>query len=97
MVRTTAKLQCNDNQDVKSAKQILDNDHYGLEDVKDRILEFLSTVVKRGKIGGSIICLVGPPGVGKTSIGKSVAEALGREFFQFSVGGMRDEAEIKIR
>ncbi len=84
-----------DNQDIKKAKAVLDSDHYGLEDVKDRILEFLSTVVKRGKIGGSIICLVGPPGVGKTSIGKSVADSLGRKFFRFSVGGMRDEAEIK--
>lgn len=84
-----------DNHDIKKAQRILDQDHYGLNDVKDRILEFLSTIVKRGKIGGSIICLVGPPGVGKTSIGKSVAEALDRPFFRFSVGGMRDEAEIK--
>ena len=84
-----------DNHDIKKARQILDQDHYGLKDVKDAILEFLSSVIKRGKIAGSIICLVGPPGVGKTSIGKSVAEALGRKFFRFSVGGMRDEAEIK--
>ncbi len=84
-----------DNNDIKLARSILDGDHYGLKEVKDRILEFLSTVVKRGKIAGSIICLVGPPGVGKTSIGKSVASALGRKFFRFSVGGMRDEAEIK--
>ena len=84
-----------DNSDIKSARQILDNEHYGLEEVKDRILEFLSTVIKRGTVSGSIVCLVGPPGVGKTSIGKSVANALGREFFRFSVGGMRDEAEIK--
>lgn len=84
-----------DNDDIKEARRILDHDHYGLEEVKDRILEFLSTVIKRGKIAGSILCLVGPPGVGKTSIGKSVANALGRKFFRFSVGGMRDEAEIK--
>ncbi len=84
-----------DNSDIKEARRILDRDHYGLEEVKDRILEFLSTIVKRGKIAGSIICLVGPPGVGKTSIGKSVAHALNRQFFRFSVGGMRDEAEIK--
>jgi ATP-dependent Lon protease len=84
-----------DNADIKAARNILDHDHYGLEEVKDRILEFLSTIVKRGKIAGSIICLVGPPGVGKTSIGKSVAHALKRKFFRFSVGGMRDEAEIK--
>jgi ATP-dependent Lon protease len=84
-----------DNEDIKEARRILDHDHYGLEEVKDRILEFLSTVIKRGKIAGSILCLVGPPGVGKTSVGKSVANALGRKFFRFSVGGMRDEAEIK--
>lgn len=84
-----------DNQDIKSAREILDEEHYGLQDVKELILEFLSAVIKRGSIGGSIICLVGPPGVGKTSIGESIAEALGRKFFRFSVGGMRDEAEIK--
>ncbi|MCB0634616.1 MAG: endopeptidase La, partial [Lewinella sp.] len=63
--------------------------------VKERILEFLSTIIRRGRVAGSIICLVGPPGVGKTSIGKSIAHALGRKFYRFSVGGMRDEAEIK--
>jgi len=84
-----------DTLDVKRAREILNSEHYGLEDVKDTILEFLASVIKRGKIAGSIICLVGPPGVGKTSIGKSVADALGRKFFRFSVGGMRDEAEIK--
>lgn len=84
-----------DNQEIKTARNVLDEDHYGLEEVKDRILEFLSSVIKRGKVAGSIICLVGPPGVGKTSIGKSIAHALNREFFRFSVGGMRDEAEIK--
>ena len=84
-----------DNTDIKKARAILDSEHYGLDEVKDLILEFLSTIIKRGKVAGSIICLVGPPGVGKTSIGRSVAHALGREFFRFSVGGMRDEAEIK--
>ena len=84
-----------DNQDIKAARTILDHDHYGLTDVKELILEFLSAIIKRGSIGGSIICLVGPPGVGKTSIGQSIADALGRKFFRFSVGGMRDEAEIK--
>ena len=80
---------------IAKARAVLDRDHYGLDDVKDTILEFLATIVRRGKVAGSIICLVGPPGVGKTSIGRSVAEALGRKFFRFSVGGMRDEAEIK--
>jgi ATP-dependent Lon protease len=84
-----------DNKNIVKARRILDRDHYGLLDVKELILEFLSAVIKRGSIGGSIICLVGPPGVGKTSIGQSIAEALGRQFFRFSVGGMRDEAEIK--
>ncbi len=84
-----------DNHDLLKARNILDKQHYGLADVKERILEFISTIVKKGKVSGSIICLVGPPGVGKTSIGKSIAQALGREFYRFSVGGMRDEAEIK--
>ncbi|MEL6274077.1 MAG: endopeptidase La, partial [Bacteroidota bacterium] len=84
-----------DSHDVPEARRVLDRDHYGLDDVKDNILEFLATILKRGTVSGSIICLVGPPGVGKTSIGKSIAAALGREFFRFSVGGMRDEAEIK--
>ncbi|MBN2159639.1 MAG: endopeptidase La [Spirochaetes bacterium] len=84
-----------DNYDIKKAKKILDRDHYGLDDIKDRILEFISTGKMKGNITGSIICFIGPPGVGKTSIGKSVAEALNRKFFRFSLGGMRDEAEIK--
>jgi ATP-dependent Lon protease len=84
-----------DNYDLVKARKILNQQHYGLDDVKQRILEFISTIIKRGKVSGSIICLVGPPGVGKTSIGKSIADALGRKFYRFSVGGMRDEAEIK--
>lgn len=84
-----------DSNDVPEARSVLNEDHYGLDDVKDNILEFLATILKRGSVAGSIICLVGPPGVGKTSIGKSIARALGREFYRFSVGGMRDEAEIK--
>ncbi len=84
-----------DNLDLASARKELDKDHYGLEDVKRRILEFLAVGIMKGRIGGSIILLVGPPGVGKTSIGKSIAAALGRAFYRFSVGGMRDEAEIK--
>jgi len=84
-----------DNYDLSKARKVLNEQHYGLDDVKQRILEFISTIVKRGKVSGSIICLVGPQGVGKTSIGKSIADALGRQFYRFSVGGMRDEAEIK--
>ncbi|MFO7593953.1 MAG: endopeptidase La [Pseudomonadota bacterium] len=81
--------------DLKRARKILDRDHDGLDDVKQRILEFLAVGQLRGTIAGSILLLVGPPGVGKTSIGRSVAETVGRKFYRFSVGGMRDEAEIK--
>ena len=84
-----------DKLDLKRARRVLDRDHYGLEDVKKRILEFLAIGIHKGEISGSIILLVGPPGVGKTSIGHSIADALGRRFYRFSVGGIRDEAEIK--
>ena len=84
-----------DRLDLSHARKVLDRDHYGLEDVKSRILEFLAVGMMKGEVAGSIILLVGPPGVGKTSIGKSIADALGRRFFRFSVGGIRDEAEIK--
>jgi ATP-dependent Lon protease len=81
--------------DLSRARRILDEDHYGLDDVKERILEYLAVRKLKKDSKGSIICLVGPPGVGKTSVGKSIARALGKKFFRFSVGGMRDEAEIK--
>ncbi|MGF1615944.1 MAG: endopeptidase La [Gammaproteobacteria bacterium] len=81
--------------DLKIARAVLDRDHDGLGDVKDRIIEFLAVGVLKGEVTGSILLLVGPPGVGKTSIGRSIADALGRKFYRFSLGGMRDEAEIK--
>jgi ATP-dependent Lon protease len=81
--------------DLARAQEILEGDHYGLKDVKDRILEYLAVRKLKRNAKGSILCLVGPPGVGKTSVGKSIARALNKEFFRFSVGGMRDEAEIK--
>lgn len=84
-----------DSYNLNRARKILDRDHYGLKDVKERILEFIAVGKMKGDISGSILCLVGPPGVGKTSVGKSIADALGRTFYRFSLGGMRDEAEIK--
>ncbi len=84
-----------DNLDLKSAKKVLDEDHYDLERVKERILEYLGVRKLKEQMKGPIICFVGPPGVGKTSLGKSIARALGREFFRMSLGGMRDEAEIR--
>ena len=84
-----------ENYDVSRAREILDEDHYGMKDAKDRILEFIAVGKLRGAVQGKIICFVGPPGVGKTSIGKSIARALDREFYRFSVGGLSDSAEIK--
>ncbi len=80
---------------IESARKILERDHYGLKDVKDRILEFLAVRRKKKDTKGSIICLVGPPGVGKTSVGISIAHSLKKQYFRFSVGGMNDESEIK--
>lgn len=88
-------IQSEECQDITKAEEVLAHDHYGLEDIKQRILEFIGVGKLVGGVKGSILCLVGPPGVGKTSIGKSIARALNRKFYRFSVGGMRDEAEIK--
>ncbi|MGE3557136.1 MAG: endopeptidase La [Candidatus Obscuribacterales bacterium] len=88
-------VQSRERCDIDRAEKVLEKDHWGLKDIKERILEFISVGRLSGGVKGSIIALVGPPGVGKTSIGKSIARALGRKFFRFSVGGMRDEVEIK--
>lgn len=80
---------------IPNAQKVLDEDHYGLQDVKDRILEFIAVGKLRGTVEGKILCFVGPPGVGKTSIGKSIARALNRQYYRFSVGGLTDVAEIK--
>ena len=87
--------QSAENFGIKNAVTVLDEDHHGLKDVKDRILEFIAVGKLRGTVEGKILCLVGPPGVGKTSIGKSIARALNRQYYRFSVGGLTDVAEIK--
>ncbi|MBY0370519.1 endopeptidase La [bacterium] len=88
-------LRSKENHSLTRARRVLNEDHYGLKDVKERILEFLAVKKLKSSHEGTILCFVGPPGTGKTSLGKSIARALNRKFFRFSVGGMRDEAEIK--
>ena len=83
------------NKDINHAEEVLEADHYGLDKVKERILEYLAVQQRAGKLRGPILCLVGPPGVGKTSLGKSIARATGRQFIRMSLGGIRDEAEIR--
>ncbi|MEJ6070833.1 AAA family ATPase, partial [Psychrobacter sp. 16-Bac2893] len=87
----TTKVSIN----LDKAKTVLDEDHYGLQDVKDRILEYLAVQSRVKKLRGPILCLVGPPGVGKTSLGESIARATGRKFVRMALGGVRDEAEIR--
>ncbi|ESO87544.1 hypothetical protein LOTGIDRAFT_127560 [Lottia gigantea] len=88
-------VQTDENLELKQAREILEEDHYGMEDVKKRILEFIAVSNIKGRVQGKILCFYGPPGVGKTSIAKSIARALNRQYFRFSVGGMSDIAEIK--
>ena len=95
MVELPWSKKSKDNLDIAAAERVLNEDHYDLEKVKERILEYLAVRKMKGKMKGPILCFVGPPGVGKTSLGKSIARALGREFVRVSLGGVRDEAEIR--
>jgi ATP-dependent Lon protease len=95
MVELPWQQESEDQLSVKEARRILDEDHWGLEKVKDRIVEFIAVLSLKRDLKGPILCFVGPPGSGKTSLGRSIARALGREFQRVSLGGMRDEAEIR--
>ena len=95
LVELPWSVSTKDNIDIKKAHGILDEDHYDLDKVKERILEFLSVLKLKGEMKGPILCFVGPPGVGKTSLGKSIARAIGKKFIRISLGGMKDEAEIR--
>jgi len=95
MLSVPWKKRTRNKKDLRAAREVLDADHHGMEKVKERILEYLAVNTRTNKIGGPILCLVGPPGVGKTSLGKSVARATGRNFVRMSLGGVRDESEIR--
>jgi ATP-dependent Lon protease len=95
LVQLPWKNETADHIDIKNAREILDEDHYDLEKIKDRIIEYLAVGKLKKKLSGPILCFVGPPGVGKTSLGQSIAKAMGRKFVRLSVGGVRDEAEIR--
>lgn len=95
MIELPWNKKTRDNLNLKQAREILDEDHYGLNKIKDRIIEYLAVCKLKNKLRGPILCFVGPPGVGKTSLGKSIARAQGRKFFRLSLGGMKDEAEIR--
>jgi ATP-dependent Lon protease len=95
LVELPWSISTKDNLDIKAAEKVLNDDHYDLEKIKERILEYLSVRKLKEKMKGPILCFIGPPGVGKTSLGKSIARALGREFVRMSLGGVRDEAEIR--